>query len=101
MEFISDLVGSLAWPIVAAVAVLILKGPLTRFLDKLTLKRAKYKDLEVKFGDLPRLAPGASEEPAEQRAAVPNWTAERAARRERSRHVALVHVAAPSQAKPG
>lgn len=48
LEFISSVIGSLAWPATAIVLVVVLRSPLGRIL--ITLTKLKYKDLELDFG---------------------------------------------------
>lgn len=48
LQFISSVVGSLAWPGVVLAAVLVLRKPLIDLLP--LLQRLKYKDLELDFG---------------------------------------------------
>lgn len=47
LEFISQLVGKIAWPAVLLIIVFILKKPIGGLLE--TLRRFKYKDLEMDF----------------------------------------------------
>lgn len=48
LEFVSSVLGSLAWPATVIVLVVVLRSPLGRIL--LTLTKLKYKDLELDFG---------------------------------------------------
>ncbi len=48
LEFISSVLGSLAWPATVITLVVVLRSPLGRIL--LTLTKLKYKDLELDFG---------------------------------------------------
>jgi len=48
LQFISSVIGSLAWPATVATLVVLLREPVKRIL--LTLTRLKYKDLELDFG---------------------------------------------------
>ncbi len=48
LQFLSSVVGSLAWPAIVLALVVLLRAPVTRVL--LTLTRLKYKDLELDFG---------------------------------------------------
>ena len=48
LQFLSSVVGSLAWPATVLALVVLLRAPVTRVL--LTLTRLKYKDLELDFG---------------------------------------------------
>ncbi|MBN3562236.1 hypothetical protein [Aliamphritea spongicola] len=50
MQFIIELADKLAWPLVALVALVMLKRPLEDLLP--LAKRLKYKDLEVEFGQV-------------------------------------------------
>jgi hypothetical protein len=47
LTFLTQLVNSLAWPIVAVVLVLLLRSPISKLL--LLIAKIKYKDLEVWF----------------------------------------------------
>ena len=49
-QFIIELADKLAWPLVALVALVMLKRPLEDLLP--LAKRLKYKDLEVEFGQV-------------------------------------------------
>lgn len=49
LEFTAAIIGSLAWPIVALVAIILLRKPLVGLIP--LLRRAKYKDLELEFGE--------------------------------------------------
>src|SRR3989442_646183 len=48
LQFLSSVVGSLAWPAIVLALVVLLRAPVTRVL--LTLTRLKYKALELDFG---------------------------------------------------
>lgn len=49
ITFIHNIIESLAWPLVVLIAVMILRQPLIKLLPN--LRRAKYKDLELLFGE--------------------------------------------------
>lgn len=48
LTFIANVIGSLAWPITMLTAVILLRKPIGKLLP--LLRRAKYKDLDLEFG---------------------------------------------------
>ena len=49
-QFTASLVGSLAWPIVVVLIVVVLRKPLSQIFSSLTLHKLSYKDWQFDFG---------------------------------------------------
>ncbi len=50
-QFTAALVGSLAWPTVVVIIVVVLRKPLSQIFSSLTLNKLSYKDWQFDFGD--------------------------------------------------
>jgi hypothetical protein len=50
-QFTASLVGSLVWPIVVVVIVVVLRKPLSQIFSSLTLNKLSYKDWQFDFGE--------------------------------------------------
>src|SRR5260221_2523205 len=49
-QFIASIIGSIAWPIVIIVIVILLRVPLSQIISSLTLHKLTYKDWQIDFG---------------------------------------------------
>ncbi|SRR5260221_6368241 len=50
-QLIASLVGSLTWPIVVVVIIVVLRKPLSQIFSSLTLNKLSYKDWQFDFGE--------------------------------------------------
>ncbi len=50
-QLIASLVGTLAWPIVVVVIIVVLRKPLSQIFSSLTLNKLSYKDWQFDFGE--------------------------------------------------
>lgn len=72
LPFISQILDSIAWPAVTLICVLILRKPLKNLLP--TLRRAKYKDFDLQFGErLEELENKADKANLPEKLEVPIW----------------------------
>ena len=63
LEFIAALIGTLAWPLAAAVIAFVLRNPVADLIRSLV--KLKYKDLELEFGQLKAASEALPEPPPE------------------------------------
>lgn len=72
LTFVATVAGSVAWPVTALIIVHLVRKPLVELLP--TLKSAKYKELELEFGEkLGQLESQAEEANLPRASGKPDW----------------------------